>query len=180
MACGLAAALSICGLTTHAAAEPSGNIAEMSSGSLEVTLNGRLSARCQTSGGGVLNLGANLRGGMEIQTRFGLNCNVPFAIDITSGSGGLLHESAPNGQGPFAGTLRYTMDVRVPTETATGPGPTVGGSFGSESRSKSFSTGLDSISSGGGVLSIVTNAPEGAGLLAGTYSDNITITVSAL
>lgn len=180
LACGLASAFSVLCMASQASAGPSDNSIEISSGRLNVSLQGRLEARCQASGGGTLDLGPNLRGGLVVQAGFGLDCNVPFAIKVTSGSGGLAHTMSPDGQGPFAGLLSYTIDVRVPTETAAGPGPIVGGSFGSASRSKTFVSGLDGIASGGGVLSIVTNAPEGAGLLAGTYSDTVTITVSAL
>ena len=175
----IASALS--GVASNAAASsPPSKDVMVSTRSLDLVLRGHLDARCEASGGGVMDFGSALRGGMEIRAGFGLDCNIPFALKVTSSNGGLAHATSPRGHGPFAGTLRYTMDVRVPTLTAAGPGADVGGSFGSEARSQTFVSGLDSIAAGGGVLSILTQAPEGAGLLAGSYTDTVTITVTAI
>lgn len=177
----LVIASALLGVASNAAASsPPSKDVMVSTRSLDLVLRGHLDARCEASGGGVMDFGSALRGGMEIRAGFGLDCNIPFALKIASSNGGLAHATSPRGHGPFAGTLRYTMDVRVPTLTAAGPGADVGGSFGSEARSQTFFSGLDSIAAGGGVLSILTQAPEGAGLLAGSYTDTVTITVTAI
>lgn len=165
--------------TAAASSAPAKDVV-VSTRSLDLVLRGHLDARCQASGGGVMDFGSALRGGMEARAGFGLDCNVPFELKVTSTSGGLVHATTPRGQGPFTGMLRYTMDVRIPTLTPAGPGAEMGGSFASEARSQTFISGLDSIAAGGGVLSILTHAPEGAGLLAGDYTDTVTITVTAI
>ncbi len=147
---------------------------------LDLTLNGHLPAECRVSGGGDVDFGRNLGGGLAATATFGFNCNIPFAIKVASVRGGLTHATQPRGEGPFAGTLGYTMDVRVPTRNASGPGSTVGGRFSSTVRSKTFHSGSDAIATGGGTISFLTDTPEGAGLLAGEYSDTVTVTVAAL
>ena len=178
-ACGLAMAVVTTAGAGQAAASPAGDNVVVSFTKLDLTLNGDLPERCQASGGGDIDFGSNLSGGLAATATFGLQCNIPFSLTVTSALGGLAHADLPGGQGPFAGTLGYTMDVKVPTLTAAGPGQTVGGTFNSAARSKTFDSATDAIATGGGSITFLTNASTGAGLLAGAYSDTVTITVSA-
>lgn len=143
---------------------------------LDVKLTGRLDARCLLSGGGDIDLG-ELRGGEGVMARFGLECNVPFEIDIRSAHGGLAHATKPQGEGPFSGLLEYDLNLTVPVLRPT-PG-VVRGAFGSRQllTHATLSSG-DGIAAGGGSLELRTRATEGAGLLAGRYSETLSLTVS--
>ena len=144
--------------------------------SLDVGVTGRIASRCMLSGGGDIDLG-ELRGGEGAQAAFGLDCNVPFDIDVRSARGGLAHVTKPGGEGPFAGLLEYDLRLVVPTVR---PAPaTVEGRFTSREllARRTLSSG-DGISAGGGMIEFQTRRPEGAGLLAGRYTETVTLTVT--
>ena len=141
---------------------------------LQVNVTGRIKASCQLRGGGDLNLG-ELHGGERATALFGLDCNVPFDLALRSQRGGLAHISQPQGEGPFAGTLPYDVLLTVPTlrpELAV-----VQASFQSTQMSGQLSSG-DGIAAGSGKLEFrMRNAP-GAGLLAGQYTETLTLTIT--
>lgn len=144
--------------------------------SLDVAVTGRIASRCMMSGGGDIDLG-ELRGGEGAQAAFNLDCNVPFDIDVRSARGGLAHVTKPGGEGPFAGLLEYDMRLVVPTLR---PAPaTVEGRFTSRELMgrRTLSSG-DGISAGGGLIEFQMRRPEGAGLLAGRYTETVTVTVT--
>ena len=143
---------------------------------LEVVLNGRIAPVCKLSGGGDIDFGV-LDGNEQADASFGLGCNVPFDLSFQSTRGGLAHATKPRGEGPFAGTLGYTLNVAVPT-LSPGPG-LMSGSFTSQDLMgrKTLSSG-EGVAAGGGRIQIRTQVPGGAGLLAGEYSETLTVTVA--
>ena len=141
---------------------------------LQIQVTGRIKASCQMNGGGELNMG-ELRGGERATAMFGLDCNVPFDLALRSQRGGLAHVSQPQGEGPFVGTLPYDVLLTVPTlrpELAV-----VQASFKSTQMSGQLSSG-DGIAAGGGKLEFRMREVPGAGLLAGQYTETLTLTVT--
>lgn len=144
---------------------------------VDVILAGSISARCDVSGGGDIDFG-ELVGNQTARARVALDCNVPFDLSFHSTRGGLAHTELPGGEGPYSGTLDYTLDVRVPV---IGPRrSTLRGSYESRSlRSRKTLRSGDAIAAGGAQIEIRTGVPQGAGLLAGQYSETLTITVAS-
>jgi len=179
---GLAAAVALVlavGLSTVAVAETTPITSEMRAGlsnQVDVKLTGRIDARCQMSGGGDIKFG-ELRGGEGASALFGLDCNLPFDIDMRSSYGGLSHATQPLGEGPFSGLLEYDVRLSVPTLRPTPA--TVQGSYSSRQllAKRTLSSG-DGIAAGGGSLEFRMRRPEGAGLLAGAYRETLTLTVT--
>src|SRR3546814_8720862 len=122
---------------------------------------------------------SDLRGlGMEARVAF--DCNVPFTMTIKGARGGLTHTTMPNGQGPYSGVLPYNLAVEMPVRYPSRQ--MVSRSFNSR---QLLAGGV--ISSNGGIatdgmiLAVELGQPSGeAGLLAGDYSETITITVSPI
>ena len=158
-----------------AAAEPGDTSLNMFS-RVDVAVSGRISARCELAGGGDVDFG-ELSGGEMVSARMSLGCNVPFDLSFQSARGGLTHTTRPMGEGPFAGALPYTLNVRVPV-LKPAPG-TVSGRY--ESRqllsAKTLSSG-EGIAAGDARIEIRTHDLEGAGLLAGRYTETLTVTVT--
>ncbi|MFC5387846.1 hypothetical protein U0030_03775 [Brevundimonas bullata] len=144
--------------------------------SLDVIVKGKITASCRLSGGGDINFG-ELTGGQQVEADFGLACNVPFDISFQSQSGGLAHVDKPRGEGQFSGRLGYTLNVAIPTISPQAA--TLGGTFASENliAKKTLSSG-EGIAKGGGRIQILTGRPEGAGLLAGEYSEVLSVTLA--
>lgn len=144
---------------------------------LEVALEGRIVERCEIVGGGDVDLG-ELTGGKEMSTSFGLDCNLPFQIDLRSERGGLAHAVQPQGEGPYAGVLAYDLKVAVPTLQPRGERVVVEGDFSSMELIgvRSISSG-EGISAGRGDILLKTRTPPGAGLLAGRYQETLTMTI---
>jgi spore coat protein U-like protein len=143
---------------------------------LDAVLTGRIADRCELAGGGEINFG-ELTGRETAVAQLALNCNVPFQLGLQSARGGLTHTTLPRGQGPFAGQLGYTVDIRVPTLS---PRPAVlQGSFHSaELQTRRTLSSGEAIAAGGGRLEFTTLMPDGAGLLAGKYSETLTVTLT--
>lgn len=170
---GVGAASMIAMSAVPAAAKPSTNSIEMGR-TLNVAVTGRIPARCEISGGGDIDFG-ELTGGESATALFGLDCNVPFDLGVTSARGGLAHVSKPQGEGPFSGVLPYDVLLTVPTLR---PEPRlVRGAFNSQDHIGVISSG-DGISAGGGKIEFRTRQPAGAGLLAGQYTETLTVTVT--
>jgi hypothetical protein len=145
-------------------------------GEVNLTLIGDIVAACNLGGSEAVDLG-ELRGGLGFSATLGLACNVPFDLTLRSANGGLAHERLPKGEGPFAGTLGYRVKVQVPLITPSRTN--MGGDFTSTElrATRSISSGAG-ITAGGATLSLVTQQPTGAGLLAGKYSETLNLTVS--
>ncbi|WP_306002865.1 hypothetical protein [Brevundimonas sp. C43] len=141
---------------------------------LNVAVTGRIVPRCEIQGGGDIDFG-ELTGGERATALFGLDCNVPFDLGVTSARGGLAHATKPQGEGPFSGVLPYDVTLTVPTLR---PEPrTVRAIFSSVDHTGVLSSG-DGIAAGGGKIEFRTRQPAGAGLLAGQYSETLTVTVT--
>ena len=141
---------------------------------LNVTVTGQITARCEIQGGGDIDFG-ELTGGEHATALFGLDCNVPFDLGVSSARGGLAHVSKPQGEGPFSGVLPYDVTLTVPTLR---PEPrVVRASFSSSDHTGLLSSG-DGIAAGGGKIEFRTRRPAGAGLLAGQYTETLTVTVT--
>lgn len=143
---------------------------------LDAVVTGRIRDRCQLAGGGSISFG-ELTGRETAVAQLALDCNVPFALGFESARGGLTHATLPSGQGPFAGQLGYTVDIRVPTLS---PRPAViHGRFDSaELRTRRTLSSGEAIAAGGGRLEFRTLLPTGAGLLAGEYSETFMVTLT--
>lgn len=143
---------------------------------LDAVVTGRITDRCELAGGGEISFG-ELTGQETAVAQLALNCNVPFQLGLQSARGGLTHATLPMGQGPFAGQLGYTVDIRVPTLS---PRPAVlQASFnGTELQTRRTLDSGESIAAGGGRLEFTTLRPRGAGLLAGEYSETLTVTLT--
>ena len=142
----------------------------------DVQLTGRIKDNCQLKGGGTLALG-EIVGQKTVNAGFDLNCNVPFAVDVTSLRGGLAHATHPQGEGPFAGTATYRLNLYIPTLSPTPS--TLHAAFDStQLRSGTSVSSGEAIAAGGGRIEVKLNEVIGAGLLAGDYSESLIITVS--
>lgn len=150
------------------------------SASLRVALQGRVVEHCQVSGGASIELGRDPQGGLSVPGAIEFDCNTPFDLTVSSTHGGLAHGTLPDGQGPYAGMLFYTVSISVPTLQSPTVGRFVEGHFQSADLvgGQTLSS-QDQIAAGGGQLTIRTLAPRGAGLLAGGYSDSLTVTVAS-
>jgi hypothetical protein len=144
---------------------------------LDVALHGRIVQRCEIQGGESIDLG-ELRGGLVAAAGFGLDCNVPFDINVSSARGGLAHASKPLGEGPFSGTLPYDLKVSVPTLYPERE-VVVEARFSSPNMmGRAVLSSGDGIAAGRGSLELRTRTPAGAGLLAGQYSETLIMTIS--
>ncbi len=143
---------------------------------LDLALTGQIRARCELGGGADIDFG-ELTGGEMATAQMALDCNVPFELALTSSRGGLAHVTMPRGQGPFAGMLPYDVRLHVPTLRPE-PG-VIEGRFSSNDllARQSLSSG-NAIAAGGARLEIRTASPSGAGLLAGQYTETLTVTLS--
>jgi hypothetical protein len=125
----------------------------------------------------VFNLGSLDRAGASALS-FTFDCNAPFAYSLTSQNGAL----APNGAAPDAastGRLPYSVQIRIPT--------TGGGALADECASAALlappscpfsNSGAAIASREAAQLAILWTSARDAGLLAGLYSDRLTLTVS--
>lgn len=146
-----------------------------STSGFDVAVTGRIVSDCRLSGGGAIDLG-ELTGNEVVTADFGLRCNVPFDISFESARGGLAHVTKPRGEGPFAGTLAYTLNVAVPTRSPQDGMMSAAYASADLTARKTLSSG-EAIAAGGGRLQIRTQRPQGAGLLAGEYVETINVTL---
>lgn len=146
-----------------------------STSGFDVAVTGRIVSDCRLSGGGTIDLG-ELTGNEVVTADFGLRCNLPFDISFESARGGLAHVTKPRGEGPFAGTLAYTLNVIVPT-LAPRRGVMSAAYSSTELTARKTLTSGDAIAAGGGQIQIRTQRPQGAGLLAGEYVETLNVTL---
>lgn len=153
---------------------------EIENGQKAVALNvhGRVSEHCAMGAIGDMRFGDLNRKNLQAAARVQLNCNVPFDMTIQAANGGLANDRYPHGQGPYAGTLPYTMAIAIPVRKPA-----------SSLVDRSFTSlelmGGRTISSQGGIaldgmaISVALgDAPGEAGLLAGNYGEKIVITIT--
>ena len=152
-----------------------GNVIESPTG-FDVVLAANVPTRCELGRGATIDFG-ELTGGISAEARLGLECNVPFDLNIRSAHGGLEHATKPGGEGPFAGRLAYAFGVDVPVLAPAER--MMSGRYDSRQLVSGVTlSSMDAIAKGGAVLRFNTQAPEGAGLLAGEYSETITLTIT--
>ncbi|WP_439568817.1 hypothetical protein [Sphingopyxis sp.] len=148
--------------------------------SLDIAVSGSIRQHCAMGSIGNMDFGNLERRGLGVETQVALDCNVPFTMTIKGARGGLTHTTMPNGQGPYSGVVPYSLAVEMPVRYPSRQ--TVSQSFNSR---QLLAGGV--ISSNGGiatdgmVLAVELGQPSGeAGLLAGDYSETITITISPI
>lgn len=145
---------------------------------VELNVHGEIAQFCALGAIDDMSFGDLTRQNLSRKARVALSCNVPFEMDIRAANGGLANDRYPQGQGPYAGTLPYTLDVSIPVLRPQ-----------SALVSRSFTSrqlmGGTAVSSAGGIaldgmdLTLSLGQPSGeAGLLAGNYGDTIVITVA--
>lgn len=146
-----------------------------STSGFDVAVTGRIVSDCRLTGGGAIDLG-ELTGNEVVTADFGLRCNVPFDLSFESARGGLAHVAKPRGEGPFAGTLAYTLNVAVPVLAPQAGVMSAAYSSADLTARKTLTSG-EAIAAGGGQLQIRTQRPQGAGLLAGEYVETLSVTL---
>ncbi len=163
----------VCFSASASAAVPIDASTQQLSNSVSLAVSGTISSHCQLSGGGSVELG-RLSGDEHFVAPFGLDCNVPFDIGVRSQRGGLVNSRQPLGEGPFSGTLLY--DVRVSFPVLRPERTLVEASFNSmEITAGGVLSSGEGISAGGGAIELRTIAPSGAGLLAGRYTETLSL-----
>ena len=147
---------------------------------LQIAVNGTIGQRCAIGSIGNVDFGNLDRRGLGVDARVALDCNIPFAMTIIGQSGALTHTQMPQGQGPYSGSLPYSLGVTVPVRHPSSE--IVSRTFASRDlRSGGLVLSNGGIATDGMTLSILLSDPPGeAGLLAGDYSETITITVSSI
>jgi hypothetical protein len=146
---------------------------------LNLQVYGRLEQHCAIGKIDDAELGDLTRPGIRAESRVALDCNVPINVKITAANGALANDHYPLGQGPYAGSVLYSLEVRIPVRHPWHEIMT----RRFESRAlagggQTFNTG-DGIAVDGVKLKVAlqpTTSP--AGLLAGRYSETIEITVT--
>jgi hypothetical protein len=158
---------------TPAAAQDISNVKSM-----DIAVQGSIAQRCQMGTMPTADFGDLNRPGMSAAAKVALDCNMPFTMLIKAQNGALVHSDMPHGQGPYAGSVPYSLDVEMPVRRPT-----------AEVISKVFEgrslMGGQAISSAGGIaidglllrLSLGSVSSE-AGLLAGQYGEVIEITIA--
>ncbi len=145
---------------------------------VELNVHGQISQFCELGHIDDMSFGDLTRRNLSRTARVALSCNVPFEMKIQAAHGGLANDLYPNGQGPYAGTVTYNLDVSIPVLKPQSS--VVRRSFTSRQL-----MGGAVVSSGGGIaldgmdLNVSLDPPSrDAGLLAGNYGETIVITVA--
>ncbi|GAY20996.1 hypothetical protein [Sphingobium fuliginis] len=146
--------------------------------SVELNVHGKIMEQCAIGNVGDMNFGDITRPGLKASARVSFNCNVPFRVDVRSANGGLANAQFPNGQGPYAGRLPYSIGFQIPVLKPSS-------SLVAQTFESSDLMGGRSFNSAGGIavdgmaLNVALGRPSSeAGLLAGSYSETIIISVS--
>lgn len=146
----------------------------------QLSIHGDVRSHCSISSPGNVDFGDLSRTGLQADLRLGLNCNVPFSLNVRADRGGLTNSEFPMGQGPYAGSIPYTLDFTIPTSSPSSSvineringRDLVGG--------KSISSRGAIATEGMGVRVTLGQADGDAGLLAGDYGETITITIASI
>jgi len=148
--------------------------------SFDIAVSGSIRQHCAMGSIQNMDFGNLERRGLAIQTQVAFDCNVPFTMMIKGARGGLTHTKMPNGQGPYAGVLPYNLAVELPVRHPAAE--MLNRSFNSHQlQAGGVISSNGGIATDGMVLAVQLGTPSGeAGLLAGEYSETITITVSPI
>lgn len=148
--------------------------------SMNLVVTGSIAEHCALGSVPNMDFGNLERRSLRIETHVAFDCNIPFTMVITGARGALTHTTMPSGQGPYSGALSYELGVTMPLRQPAAR--ILSQSFASRqllSGGKFTSNGA--IATEGMTLNVELVRPAGgAGLLAGDYSETITITVSPL
>ncbi|WP_292051156.1 MULTISPECIES: hypothetical protein [unclassified Brevundimonas] len=141
---------------------------------LSVQVQGVISPRCAMGSGRTVNMGDLNRAALA-RVDLHLTCNLPFTLRMRAANGALKHAVMPGGQGGYSGAVPYGMDVNVPLLE---PMLTrMGGVFsGSQLRAGVALDSRQAIAAGGAVIKFSTPGSNND-LLAGEYSEVITLTL---
>jgi spore coat protein U-like protein len=147
--------------------------------SMNLDVHGRLDQRCALGAIDSVDFGDLTHPGGRARARVALDCNVPISVTVSAAHGALANERYPQGQGPYAGSVPYSLGFKVPVRH---PWESVMlRSFKSSDLvgvGQTFTTG-DGIAVDGMSLEVALEKPSGdAGLLAGSYGETIEITVT--
>lgn len=146
--------------------------------SIDMLVHGTIAQHCAMGGIGDMKFGDLTRPDLQASVAVQFSCNVPFRVKVQAANGGLTNTAFPHGQGPYAGSLPYTIGFAIPVLKPAEW--MVDRSFNSREL-----TGGRTFDSAGGIatrgmkLDVALGRPSGdAGLLAGDYSETIVITVT--
>lgn len=142
--------------------------------SLAVQVQGVIRPRCALGSGGLVDMG-DLTRSAEARVNIPLICNMPFVMRLNARNGAMVHSEMPGGQGGYSGHVPYGIEVAVPL---IDPSPTgMGGRFsGSQLRAGVSLDSRDAIAAGGASFRFSSRGSE-MDLLAGQYSETITVTI---
>ena len=146
--------------------------------SQRIQIHGDVTQHCAISSPGNVDFGNLEQDGLQADLTFGLDCNVPFVMNVEAQYGALTNIQYPSGQGPYAGSLPYVLDFSIPART---PSATIiSDTFNSRDliAGKSISSEGAIATDGMKVHVTLGHAVGEAGLLAGDYGETITITMS--
>jgi spore coat protein U-like protein len=146
---------------------------------LSLQVYGHLDQHCVLGSVDDADFGDLTHPGKHAESHVALDCNVPINVKISATNGALANDRHPQGQGPYAGSVPYSLEVRIPVRRPANDIMTR--SF----ESKDLVGGGQTFDTGGGIavdgmsLEVALAPPDSpAGLLAGRYSETIEITVT--
>lgn len=147
---------------------------------LDIAVSGTISPHCAMGSIGDMNFGNLERRGLGRETRVAFDCNIPFTMTIKGARGALTHTTMPNGQGPYGGAVPYSLAFDMPVRHPVGE--MVSRTFdGQQLRAGGTISSNGGIATDGLLLAVQLGWPAGeAGLLAGEYTETITITVNPI
>ena len=150
------------------------------SSSQRLQIHGDVAQHCAISSPGNVDFGNLGGGGEQADLQFGLDCNVPFVMNVQAQYGALTNLEYPKGQGPYAGSLPYVLDFSIPARTPAASVITASLNSHDLIGGKSISS-AGAIATEGMQVHVTLGHAEGeAGLLAGNYGETITITMSSI
>ena len=147
---------------------------------VDIAVSGSIRQHCAIGSVDDMDFGNLERRGLGIRSRVAFDCNVPFTMTIKSAQGALTNIAMPNGQGPYGGSLPYSLGVEMPLRYPAAQ--MLDRTFDSRQlRAGGVISSNGGIATDGMVLAVELGMPSGeAGLLAGEYAETITITVSPI
>lgn len=167
--------------TTFAAPASAADMQIADARSIDIAVSGSVREHCAMGQIRDVDFGNLERRGLGFQTKVALDCNRPFTMTIKGETGALTHTSMPNGQGPYGGKLPYNLSVQMPVRLPTAQ--TISKTFNSSQlQAGGVISSNGGIASDGMMLAVELGQPTGetGKLLAGDYSETITITVAPI